>query len=32
VAALPGLAMLLWLMRKGLDPSPDRRARSETID
>ena len=32
VAALPGLAMLLWLMRKGLDPSPDRRAKSETID
>jgi len=32
IAALPGLAMLVWLMRKGLDPSPEHRAPSKPID
>ena len=32
VAALPGLAMLVWLMRKGLHPHPKRTEVHETID
>jgi PAT family beta-lactamase induction signal transducer AmpG len=32
VAALPGLAMLLWLMRKGLHPGQVNQNTLETID